>query len=311
MTESRIWAGGLLAILLLALFCTWGHYVPPPTSVPQGPVTSVSPPASQPASPPVLALRAESNAGIVTLSGEVPDAAAKRAILERAQRIYGSDKVIDNLRIEDTAKPAGFDAFAANFPPDLRDTLNGAGYAQGGRFVLEGEVANQTAKARIEVGALRAFAPELSIDSRLTVKPATPSSATPSSATLPPTAPASAKAPITSDSSGLAGKVNFSTSSAVLSKKAKLVLRDIAREVKNADPDARLSLVGFADSRGTDAVNSRLSERRALAVKGYLTKLGVSAERLDTDARGAAEPIADNDSVEGRRQNRRVEVRLL
>jgi outer membrane protein OmpA-like peptidoglycan-associated protein len=321
MTESRIWAGGLLAILLLALFCTWVHYTPPPTSVVQGPVTSVSPPAIQPAIPPVLALRAESNAGIVTLTGDVPDAAAKRTILERAQSIYGGDKVIDKLRIENTAKPAGFDAFAANFPPDLRETLNGAGYAQGGRFVLEGEVANPAAKARIEDGALRAFGPGLSIDSRLTVKPATSSSAAPSSVTppsstppssaLPPSSPASTKAPITSDSSGMAGKINFSTSSAVLSKKAKLVLRDVAREIKNADQSARLGLVGFTDSRGTDAVNLKLSERRALAVKGYLTKLGVSAERLEIEAKGAAEPIADNDSVDGRRQNRRVEVRLL
>ena len=105
--------------------------------------------------------------------------------------------------------------------------------------------------------------------------------------------------------------MNFATSSALLSKRARLALREVARDLKSADSGARLGLVGFTDSRGSDTVNVKLSERRALSVKTYLTKLGVSPERLSTDAKGSAEPVANNDSVDGRRQNRRVEVRLL
>jgi OmpA-OmpF porin, OOP family len=328
MTESRIWAGGLLAILLLALLCTWVHYTPesgttlsgqaaggltsaantPPTSPAASPATTnATAPTTEPANSavravPALALRAEFNAGVITLGGDVPDEASKLFILDRAKRLYGANKVIDKLRIEGAGKPAGFDAFAANFPPDLRDTLNGQAYAQSGRLVLEGEVANLATKARIEEGAAKAYGASQKIDSRLTVKQAT-QTATDSGAT-PATSPATRTGTARST-------VNFGTSSALLSKRARLALREVARDLKNYDSGTRLGLVGFADSRGSDVVNVKLSERRALSVKTYLTKLGVSPERLSIDAKGSAEPIANNDSVDGRRQNRRVEVRLL
>jgi OmpA-OmpF porin, OOP family len=75
-----------------------------------------------------------------------------------------------------------------------------------------------------------------------------------------------------------------------------------------ANKDKKLSLVGHTDSEGADAGNMRLSERRSKDVKAALAKKGISADQITTDAKGETQPVADNNTVEGRKQNRRVTV---
>jgi OOP family OmpA-OmpF porin len=69
-----------------------------------------------------------------------------------------------------------------------------------------------------------------------------------------------------------------------------------------------VTAVGHADSVGSSDMNQRLSERRAEAVKAYLLGKGLDASMIRTDARGELEPVADNETVAGRSQNRRTEV---
>ncbi|MDT8442307.1 MAG: OmpA family protein [Desulfuromonadales bacterium] len=74
-------------------------------------------------------------------------------------------------------------------------------------------------------------------------------------------------------------------------------------------PEAKFLLAGHTDSIGTDAYNSKLSERRATAVKNYLvSNFGIKAERLYPRGYGESQPTADNSTEEGRQHNRRVEV---
>lgn len=71
-----------------------------------------------------------------------------------------------------------------------------------------------------------------------------------------------------------------------------------------------LILEGYTDSVGNAQYNEQLSERRATAVKDYLVARGVDAERIRVEARGELDPVAPNDSPEGRALNRRVELVL-
>ncbi|MDT8997751.1 OmpA family protein [Paucibacter sp. APW11] len=73
-------------------------------------------------------------------------------------------------------------------------------------------------------------------------------------------------------------------------------------------PTRRATVEGYTDSVGTIGANQLLSERRAQAVVRALTDLGVDASRLTVRAYGEEQPIASNDTVAGRQQNRRVEI---
>jgi OOP family OmpA-OmpF porin len=78
-----------------------------------------------------------------------------------------------------------------------------------------------------------------------------------------------------------------------------------------AYPDVAVEIRGYTDSSGSDALNLRLSQERADAVKTYLVERGVDASRLVAKGYGEADPIANNDTPEGRTQNRRVEMHRL
>ena len=75
-------------------------------------------------------------------------------------------------------------------------------------------------------------------------------------------------------------------------------------------PNSDILIVGHTDSVGTDAYNQDLSQRRALAASSYLQSLGVPAARLQTAGKGETEPVAANDTEDGRQRNRRVEIAI-
>jgi len=77
-----------------------------------------------------------------------------------------------------------------------------------------------------------------------------------------------------------------------------------------AYPSLHLAVEGHTDSVGSDEYNRQLSERRAQAVRDYLVQQGISPDAIRASGFGKSEPVASNDSPEGRQQNRRVELVL-
>jgi OOP family OmpA-OmpF porin len=76
-------------------------------------------------------------------------------------------------------------------------------------------------------------------------------------------------------------------------------------------PDLTVVIEGHTDSRGSAEYNLALSRRRAERVKEFLVEQGVSVERLGAFGFGLDRPVSDNESPEGRRRNRRVEIIIL
>ncbi len=74
------------------------------------------------------------------------------------------------------------------------------------------------------------------------------------------------------------------------------------------NPNSDLRIVGHTDNTGTDAINNPLSVERATSTRSYLTSRGVSSSRVQVEGRGSYQPIASNDTVDGRSRNRRVEI---
>ena len=76
----------------------------------------------------------------------------------------------------------------------------------------------------------------------------------------------------------------------------------------NQNPVTMVTIIGHTDSTGTDAINNPLSVNRAASTRDYLVARGVATNRIAIDGRGSREPIADNNTVDGRAKNRRVEI---
>ena len=103
---------------------------------------------------------------------------------------------------------------------------------------------------------------------------------------------------------------SFGIGAAKLNKAASSQLNEVV-EFANSYPDAKLGVVGYTSSTGTEKLNMRLSLARAEVVKKYLVKKGVAADRIETKGMGPADPIGDNKTKAGRALNRRVEIRSV
>ena len=88
---------------------------------------------------------------------------------------------------------------------------------------------------------------------------------------------------------------------------ARTILDAVAAEL-SAYPDVTVALAGHTDAKGSEAYNQRLSESRAQAVRAYLADRGIEPGRMTAAGFGESQPVADNDTEEGRELNRRTEL---
>ena len=101
----------------------------------------------------------------------------------------------------------------------------------------------------------------------------------------------------------------FAVGSAELTGTAQARFREVGRVLRN-NPDAQIFLAGYTDSTGDERVNQSLSLKRAEAVRAALLREGVAPGRIEYEGFGDANPVASNDTYQGRASNRRVEIQL-
>jgi len=99
----------------------------------------------------------------------------------------------------------------------------------------------------------------------------------------------------------------FDFDSAALRPAAERDLAEFANSMEEFD-GTKILIVGHTDSKGSESYNQELSGRRSASAANYLQRQGVDPSRLRTAGRGESEPVASNQTSEGRQQNRRVEV---
>ncbi|GAA0853525.1 OmpA family protein [Aliiglaciecola litoralis] len=106
------------------------------------------------------------------------------------------------------------------------------------------------------------------------------------------------------------GNITFATGKANIVTDFYPVLNDVAK-VLNRYEKTKLSIEGHTDSVGDADYNQTLSTQRANSVAAYLESTGTASARLQTLGFGESQPVASNDTAQGRQQNRRVELRVL
>lgn len=132
----------------------------------------------------------------------------------------------------------------------------------------------------------------------------------------PKAAPAPAPAPRAEPAKPVVVKVSYNTDTffdfdkSVIKPEGKAKLDDLIKKLQSVTLEVVI-VVGHTDSVGTDAYNQKLGDRRANAVKAYLTSKGIEKSRVYTESKGERQPIADNKTATGRAKNRRVEIEVV
>jgi len=103
------------------------------------------------------------------------------------------------------------------------------------------------------------------------------------------------------------GDVLFDTGRYTLKPNAQIALAKVST-ILELYPDLKVQVEGYTDSIGSDSYNQKLSENRANAVHDFLIQNGVPAGNVTSVGYGKADPVASNDTADGRRQNRRVNM---
>jgi outer membrane protein OmpA-like peptidoglycan-associated protein len=104
--------------------------------------------------------------------------------------------------------------------------------------------------------------------------------------------------------------VTFDTDSTLVKPAFRDTLDRVAQSMVQY-PDSLIDVYGHTDSTGSDAYNQTLSENRARAVADYLVSRGVSSQRVRSQGYGESQPVASNNTEEGRSANRRVEIKIV
>jgi OmpA-OmpF porin, OOP family len=229
--------------------------------------------------------------GYVELSGEAPTQAARRLVLQGAQRAFPGESINDQMSVVGGADEPWATA-ALKGIAQLAALRRGEARLEGKVLTLRGTAENATVAERVTVAVTSGLPAGVTGKADVGYLTETERQADQCESLMRATM--------------ARGVINFERAKADLTRDSTETLRELA-DIANACPAFRIEIEGHTDAEGTDERNQRLSDRRAQAVADYLVRLGVAPSRLTTVGYGATRPIADNDTDAGRARNRRIE----
>lgn len=231
-------------------------------------------------------------AATVTLTGYVPDNNVHAAIATSASRKFFTEKVVDNLKASIGA-PASFNTAVVAALGALSRLSTGTLVVSDREVKLSGDALYEGAANDIRAGLGKDFPKNWQYKPEITVKPA----AGPVDGTV--------CQQLFSELLNK-GKIRFAAKRADIDPDSAAIL-DHLIETALRCPTTDIEVAGHTDADGEDAFNQALSEKRAQAVIDYLVKAGLPATRFAAVGHGATQPLAGNDTDEGKAQNRRIE----
>jgi len=228
----------------------------------------------------------------LTLSGNVPDNSIHAAIAQAASRKFFGEKVVDNLKAS-VGAPSGFAAAVVPALGALSRVSTGTLVVTDREVKLSGDALYDAAAAQIRAGLGKDFPQGFQFKPDISVKPAS--------------APVDASVcqQLFSELLGKA-KVRFESGRASIDPDSTGLLDHLV-EIALRCPNSNIEVAGHTDADGEDAANQALSEKRAQAVVDYLVKAGLPASRFTAVGYGSTQPVAGNDTDDGKAQNRRIE----
>lgn len=231
----------------------------------------------------------------LTLSGYVPDNNVHAALVDAARRKFSNEKIIDNLKASIGA-PGSFSAAVTSALGALSRLSTGTLVVTDREVRLSGDALYDVAADQIRSGLTRELPQGWQAKPEVSVKPA----AAPVDATV---------CQQLFEQNLTKSRIRFESSSASINADSTGLL-DRLVEIAMRCPATAVEIAGHTDADGDAAFNQSLSEKRAIAIQDYLVRAGLSAERFSTVGYGSSQPIAANDTDEGRTANRRIEFQV-
>jgi OmpA-OmpF porin, OOP family len=260
--------------------------LPPPAGTPVG--TSVGQGVARAATAEIPA-PANATPGQVVVGGKVPDEATKAAVLQKLRDTYGATNVLDQIEVGDVATPPNWSANVQKLiGPSLKEISKGQLKIDGTQIEMKGEVGNEAQRQQIASDMATGLNPTYTIRNGLRV---------------------SASEQGLLDQTLANRTIEFETGSATLAPEGKQILDQMAAVLAKM-PSRTVDIIGHTDNSGSRAANIALSQARADAVKGYLVTKGIAPQQMTTTGVGPDQPLASNDTSDGRARNRRIEFRV-
>lgn len=227
--------------------------------------------------------------GQVLASGTLPDEASKAAVLAKLRDVYGADKVVDQITVDQVVTPANWNAYVQKLiTPELKQISRGQLKIDGSTVTLRGEVANEALRQKMASTVATSLNPTYTVNNALRV-------------------PAGEQRIL---DNALANRiVEFESGQATLTPAGRAILDEMVQALQKLK-GRKVDIIGHTDSLGLRATNLGLSQARADAVKTYLASHGIDGNLLAASGQGPDRPVAGNDTPEGRARNRRIEFRL-
>ncbi|WP_425469792.1 OmpA family protein [Paraburkholderia unamae] len=226
--------------------------------------------------------------GQVVAGGKVPDEATHAAVLARLRETYGAANVVDQIEVGDVATPPNWsDNVQKLLNVQLKQIHKGQLKIDGTQIDMRGEVGNEATRQQIASDMATALNPTYTIRNGLRV---------------------SASEQGLLDQTLANRTIEFETGSATLTPQGRAILDQMAAVLVKMNTRT-VAIIGHTDNSGNRTSNIALSQARADAVKGYLVGKGISPQQMTATGVGPDQPIASNDTSDGRARNRRIEFR--
>jgi peptidoglycan-binding protein ArfA len=241
------------------------------------------------------------NGNNITLNGDFPDDSAKAALMKALKgSLPANVNIVDQIRINPDVDALDF----AHAGPVFADSASITDFnltVNADTIILAGTAASQGQKNTVGTEAKRIWS-NLNVVDNLAVN-----------GPVPPPAPlASHAAGSCTDlqsaiNAATGGPITFEINGFTLTPAEEQRLTQVADKLK-ACPSAHATINGYTDNSGTESINGPLSDQRAQTVENFLNAHGVAGDHLTVKGLGTANPVATNDTADGRAKNRRVEI---
>ena len=225
----------------------------------------------------------------VVVNGAVANEQTKQEIIAKLKSIYG-ENVVDQIRVTNVKTPPQWrQTVLSSIQPDLKNISKGKLDISGTNINLTGKVDSQNTKISISQQLMQGKPTIYKVQPQIEI---------------------SASEQKVIDQALGNRIVEFESGSAILTATGQKILDEMALAL-NKVGNKSVRIIGHTDSQGNATTNLGLSLQRADAVREYLVNKGVNKSLLSTSGLGSTQPIADNETDEGRRRNRRIEFEVI